>query len=416
MDTDGDGIAELHKICAIGTDGSHILDDEIVSDVNYAIFCPAPRPHTAIGNSVADQVMDIQRIKTNIVRNTLDSLSQTIHPRLGVVEGQVNLDDAMNTEMGGIIRMRNPGAVVPLAQPFVGQQSLPILAYLDDTRAQRTGISRATQGLDADVLQSTTKAAVTATVSAAEARLEMVARLFADGGMKRLFRGVLKMVTQHQDKARTVRLRGKWVDVNPAAWDADMDVVTNVGLGMGDKNEKIAILMATAAQQKEILTTLGPSNPLVDLMQFRATLAKILELNGFKDTETYYKAVTPDALKQMQQQMAQNQKPDPAQILAQVEQQKTMADIAIKKAELTLKERDMKLADDRERDKSEMDAFLRAMEIQAKYGAQVDMAGIQERLDRQRLIVETAITVAQNNADAQAPAEAAAPPPAEGQI
>jgi hypothetical protein len=182
-----------------------------------------------------------------------------------------------------------------------------------------------------------------------------------------------------------------------------MDVVTNVGLGMGDKNEKISVLMATAMQQKEILTTLGPSNPLVDLGQFRSTLAKILELNGFKDTETYYKAVTPDALKQMQQQMAQNQKPDPAQILAQVEQQKTMADIAINKAKITLQEREMKLEDDRERDRMEMDAFLRAAEIQAKYGAQVDMAGIQERLDRQRLIVETAITVAQSNADAQAP-------------
>ncbi|CDM57385.1 portal protein [Rhizobium favelukesii] len=413
MDADGDGIAELHKICSIGQDGSYILDDEIVSDVNFAIFCPSPIPHTAIGNSIADQVMDIQRIKTNIVRNTLDSLSQTIHPRLGVVEGQVNLDDAMNTEMGGIIRMRNPGAVVPLAQPFVGQQSLPILAYLDDTRAQRTGISRATQGLDADVLQSTTKAAVTATVSAAEARLEMVARLFADGGMKRMFRGILKMVTQNQDKPRTVRLRGKWVDVNPTGWDADMDVVTNVGLGMGDKNDKIAVLMATAMQQKEILTTLGPTNPLVDLIQFRATLAKILELNGFKDTETYYKAVTPEALQQMQQSMQQNQKPDPAQILAQVEQQKTMADIAINRAKLSLQERDMKLEDDRQRDQMEVDAYLRAFEIQAKYGAQVDMAGIQARMDRQRLLVETAITVADNNANAQE-TEAPTAPPAGG--
>jgi hypothetical protein len=171
----------------------------------------------------------------------------------------------------------------------------------------------------------------------------------------------------------------------------------------------MAVLMAVAAQQKEILTTLGPSNPLVDLAQFRQTLAKMLELSGFKDTETYYKAVTPEAMQQMQQAMQQNQKPDPAQILAQVEQQKTMADIAIKKAELTLKERQMKLDDDRQRDQQDIDAFLRAAEIQAKYGAQINMADLQHRIDRQRLIVETAITVAQNNADAQQPEAPPAP-------
>lgn len=407
MDADGDGIAELHRICAIGEDGSHILHDEIVAGVNYAIFCPAPKPHTAIGNSTADLVMDLQRITSNVVRNTLDSLGQTIHPRTVVIEGQVNLDDAMNTEMGGIIRARTPGAVMPLAQPFVGQQALPILSYLSEIRAQRTGISRATQGLDADVLQSTTKAAVTATVTAAEARLEMVARIFADGGMKRLFRGILKMVTQHQDKPRTVRLRGKWVDVNPAGWDADMDVITNVGLGMGDRAEKAAVLMATAASQKEILTTLGPTNPLVDLAQFRTTLGKLLELNGFKDTETYYKQVTPESMEQMAKAAAANKKPDPAEILAKIEADKVAADIKINRAKLLLEERKIKLDDDRERDKNEVDAYLKAMELQAK-GAQIDLSRMQALMDRQRMIVETALTLSEND-NSQVPVVEGAP-------
>lgn len=405
MDADGDGIAELHKVCSIGEQGLHVLHDEIVADVNYAIFCPDPEPHTAIGKSMADQAMDLQEIKSNIVRNTLDSLAQSIHPRTAVVEGQVNMDDVMNTETGGIIRMRQAGAVQSLDTPFVGQQALPILAYLDDVRAQRTGISRATQGLDADVLQSTTKAAVTATVSAAQERLEMVARIFADGGMKRLFRGLLKLVVQNQDKARTVRLRGKWVEVNPSGWDAEMDVVVNVGLGLGDRAEKMAVLSQTAAQQKEILTTLGPNNPLVDLQQFRTTLGKILELTGIKDTETYFKQVTPDAMKQMADQMAQNKPQDPAVILAEVEKQKTMADIAIAKGKLTLQERQMKLDDDRERDKNEMDAWLKAAEIQARYGAQVNMAQLKAMTDHQRMLVETAITVADNNAQASQPDE-----------
>lgn len=408
MDADGDGIAELHKICSIGDHGLYILHDEIVADVNFAIFCPDPEPHTAIGKSIADQIMDLQLIKSNIVRNTLDSLAQTIHPRTAVIEGQVNMDDALNTETGGIVRVRSAGAIQPLDQPFVGQQALGVLAYLDDVRAQRTGISRATQGLDADVLQSTTKAAVTATVSAAQERLEMVSRILADGGMKRLFRGLLKMVIQNQDKERTVRLRGKWVDVNPTGWDADMDVVVNVGLGQSNRAEKIAGLTTIAAKQEEILKTLGPDNALCDMGQYRATLGKILEQMGFKDTDTYLKEVTPQAIQQMQQAMAQNKPQDPSVILAQAEMQKTMADIAIKKAELTLKEQEMRLSDDRERNKTELDAYLQAAEIQAKYGTQINMAQLQAQIDHQRNLMTAAIqatdsaNAANNDADANA--------------
>lgn len=405
MDGDGDGVAELHHICAIGTNGAHILHDKIVSDVNYAIFCPDPEPHTAIGHSIAEQVADLQLIKSHIVRNTLDSLAQAIHPRTAVVEGMVNLDDVLNTEMGAVIRMRQIGAVQELNTTFVGQQALPVLGYLDDIRAQRTGISRATQGLDADVLQSTTKAAVTATVTAAQERLEMVARVLADGGMKRMFRGILKMIVQNQDKARTVRLRGKWVDVNPAAWDADMDVITNVGLGLGDRNEKIAVLTQVSLAQKETLTTLGPDNVLTDVGKYRGTLGKLLELTGIKDVDTYWKEVTPESIQQFQQTLAENKKPSPEEVLAQIEARKTDADILIKKAELTLKEREIRLRDDRERDKNEMEAFLKATEIAAKYGTAVDMAQLQNIADKQRLAVETAMKIADSQAQAEQPQE-----------
>ena len=409
FDADGDGVAELHRLCSIGDAGDYVLYDEVVSTIDFALFCPDPEPHTAIGYSVADQVMDLQKIKSNIVRNTLDSLAQSIHPRTAVVEGQVNMDDVLNTEVGGIIRMRQIGAVQPLDTPFVGQAALPILAYLDDTRAQRTGISRATQGLDADVLQSTTKEAVTATVTAAEARLEMVARIFADTGMKQLFRGLLKTVVQNFDREEVVRLRGKWVSVNPQGWDAEADVIVNVGLGLGDRAEKVAVLTSIAQKQEQALQLLGPQNPLVDLSQYRATLGKILEHAGLKDTETYFKQITPEALQQMQQQMQQNQKPDPAQILAQVEQEKTQADIAIARAKLMLEEQKMKLDADLERDKLDADTTLKAMEMQAKYGVQVNLAELQNRLERQRLIVQTAITLAENEAAANAPPEPAQP-------
>ena len=154
IDRDGDGIAELRKVCSLGN-AHHILHDEIATDVPFAFFCPDPEPHMMIGQSIADQTSDLQMIKSAIVRNTMDSLAQVIHPRTVVVEGQVNIDDVMNNETGAIIRARAPGMVQPLAVPFVGQNAMPLIAYMDEVRAQRTGISQASQGLDPDVLQST---------------------------------------------------------------------------------------------------------------------------------------------------------------------------------------------------------------------------------------------------------------------
>jgi len=410
MDADGDGIAELRRICSIGDNG-YILSDEVVSEANFALICPDPEPHTAIGYSIADQTKDLQRIKSAVMRNTLDSLANSIHPRTAVVEGQANMDDVMNTEVGGIIRMRAPGMVQPLAQPFIGREAMPILSYLDDIRAQRTGITRASQGLDPDVLQSTTKAAVTATVSAAQERIEMVARLFAETGIRRLFRGLLKMVVQNQDKARVVRLRNQWVEVDPRGWDADMDVVVNVGLGQGDRAERVMFLTQIAAKQEEALKMLGPDNPLVDMVLYRNTLGKILELNGEKDTTRYFKPITPDDVKAFQQQLSENQKPDPAEILAQVERDKVMADIKIAQDKVQLEKIKAVLADDRERDRIETDMRLRAAEIVAKYGAQINMEEMKANIERQRTFIDAAISIAQ--ADALANQTAPAPQPTE---
>lgn len=384
-DKDGDGIAELRRVCSIGN-SAHILHEEIVDEVPFAVICPDPTPHMVIGESVADQVLDIQLIKTNVVRNTLDSLAQMIHPRTVVVEGQVNMDDVLNVETGGIIRARAPGMVQPLSEPFVGQSAMPIIAYLDDLRASRTGISKASQGLDPDVLQSTTKAAVTATMSAAQERLEMIARIFAETGIKRLFKGIAGMLIKHQDKPMMVRLRNGWVAVDPRTWNTGMDIIVNVGLGNGNASERSALLMQVAAKQEQALTQFGPDNPLCDLKQYRDTLAKILSLNGIKDGSSYFKEIDRQQLQQLQQMSMgqQQQQPDPAQMLAQVEMQKIQADIQIAQLKAQLEVEKTKMADDRERDRNEADMMLRAAEIQAKYGTQVNVAEIRAMTERDR--------------------------------
>ena len=383
VDKDGDGIAELRKVCTIGNNYK-VIHDEVIDETPIAFFCPDPEPHTVIGASVADQVMDLQLIKSSIMRNTLDSLAQVIHPRTVVVEGQVNLDDVMNTETGSIIRARAPGMVQPLAEPFVGQAAMGMVGYLDDVRAQRTGISKASQGLDPDVLQSTTKAAVTATVSAAQERIELIARIFAETGMKRLMKGLLRTIIQYQDRPRIVRLRGKYVEVDPRVFDPNMDVMVNVGLGNGSAQERIAMLMMIATKQQEAIQMLGPANPVADLAQARNTYAKVPERAGFKDVGRYFKPIDDQAMAAIQEQMSANQQPDPAAMLAEVERQKILADIEINAAKLRLEEQKVRMADDRERDRLDADVLLRAAEIQAKYGAQVNIAAIKADIDRER--------------------------------
>ena len=371
VDYDNDGISELRKICTVGPSYKMVMN-EPCSHSPFAIFCPDPEPHALIGLSIFDMTADLQKIKSSIMRNMLDSLSLAIHPRVGVVEGQVNMDDVLNTEVGGVIRMRQAGAVQPFSIPFVGQAAFPMLGYLDEVRETRTGMSKASMGLDADALQSTTRAAVAATVSAAQQHLELIARIFSETGMRALFKGILKLVVENQDRARVVRLRNQWVPIDPRSWDANMDVEIDVALGGGTEEQKVAVLTAIAQKQEQILQTMGPQNQLVTPLQYRNTLVRIVQASGYKNADEFFSnpAMMPPP------PQPPPPPPDPAMILAEVERQKIVADIQIKQAELELKRQQMLLEDDRARDKQEAEMLLRAYEIQLKSGTAVDVESI----------------------------------------
>lgn len=371
VDFDNDGISELRRICTVGPSYKMVMN-EPCSHSPFAIFCPDPEPHALIGLSIFDMTADLQKIKSSIMRNMLDSLSLAIHPRVGVVEGQVNMDDVLNTEVGGVIRMRQAGAVQPFSIPFVGQAAFPMLGYLDEVRETRTGMSKASMGLDADALQSTTRAAVAATVSAAQQHLELIARIFSETGMRALFKGILKLVVENQDRARVVRLRNQWVPIDPRSWDANMDVEIDVALGGGTEEQKVAVLSSIAQKQEQILQTMGPQNQLVTPSQYRNTLVRIVQASGYKNADEFFSnpAMMPPP------PQPPPPPPDPAMILAEVERQKIMADIQIKQAELELKRQQMLLEDDRARDKQEAEMMLRAYEIQLKSGTAVDVESI----------------------------------------
>jgi len=377
-DLDGDGIDERIRVCTVGN-GLNIVNTIPWDDLPITLFCPDPEPHTSIGSCPADYLMPIQAAKSQIMRDTLDSLGHAIFPRMGIVEGQVNIDDVLNTDIGQPIRMRAPGMVQPFTVPFVGKEAFPVLSYLDEAKENRTGVSKASAGLNADALQSSTASAVSATMSGAQGRIELICRHFADG-MKDLFKLVNSLVIKHQEQQDVMRLNNEFIPVDPRYWDSDKDMMINVAISKSSDEEKFQVLTSLAQKQEQIMQTLGPQNPLVDLQQYANTLSKMIEMAGFKDAKTFINTEIPP----MPPQPPEEQKPDPAEMLAQAEAMK--AQNLGQKAIIDAETDRMKIImeDDRNRDEAEANMKIKIAELQAKFGAQVNVAEINAIMERDR--------------------------------
>lgn len=375
IDRNGDGIAEHIKICTVGSDHEIVAEEEVDFHPFVAFPCD-PEPHLSPleGFSVAEDLLDIQKLKSAILRNTLDGLAQSLNPRTGIVLGQVNEDDVLNNEVGAIIRMKTPGAVMPYLTPDTSTSGLQMLAYADEIKESRTGISKAAMGLDPNALQSTAANAANAVVSASQNQTEMITRVLANG-MRDLFKLLLKLMVTHQDQPRMIRLRNEFVQIDPRSWNADMDVTIDVALGTGTNAEKFNILAGITQKQELILQTLGPSNPIVSLAQYSNALAKMVELAGFKNTQAYVTKLPEDF--QMPPAPPQvDPQAQAAELLAQVEREKSQArlqvDTAKLQAESQLKAAQLQL----DRDKMEADFARKQLELEmqsAKLQAEIQI-------------------------------------------
>jgi hypothetical protein len=374
VDMDGDGIAELRKIVYAGQE---ILDNEEVDFVPFCSICPIPMPHKFFGHSLADRATDLQLIKSTVTRQILDNMYMTNSPRMGVVEGQVNLDDLLTVTANGIVRMKNPQAIVPLTVPPTAAQSFPLLDYLDQVQSKRTGVNEVQQGLNPDILQNTTATAVAAMQSAAAGKVEMIARVFAETGVKDLFEKILQLLCKYQDKARVIRLRGKYVSIDPREWVNGFDISINVGLGTGNRQEQMAMVSMVLAKQEEILKTIGVNNPLVDLGQYRNTLGRFIESAGFKDSSEFFKEISPEQLQQMAQPQKQQQDPQVQAYMAQVQAQ-IQADQVKAQAEIQLAREKAAAQMQLEREKFEQQMALKQQEFE--YEAQLKAMQIGAKL------------------------------------
>jgi hypothetical protein len=324
--------------------------------------------------------MNDQDSSTAMLRGLMDNVALTNSPRQGYVQGQVNVDDLMNNEIGGLVRMKSPQALVDIATPFVAGQVLDAIQYMDMTVESKTGVSKASMGLDPDALQNTSATAARLQAQQGSAQIEVMARNIAEGGMKRLFKLMLNLLVENSCEETMMRLHGEFVPIDPRSWNSGMDVTVNVGIGTGREEQRQIALQQALQMQMQIWTTYGHSNGMVSMTGIRNTLGDMLALNGVKNVDRYFNPITPEIEQQLiqQQQMMQQQNPQlsDGEALVQAEQYK-----ADKKAEMDMLKAQIDAqkaiaVDDRERDKLDQELIIKAAEILGRYGTTVDSAKI----------------------------------------
>ena len=379
IDKEGTGVAVMYRLLLAGGDDK-LLECEPYGEVPFAVFEVDPEPHTFFGRSVADLLMNDQDSSTAMLRGMMDNVALTNSPRQGYVQGQVNVDDLMNNEIGGLVRMKSPQALVDIATPFVAGQVLTAMQYMDDAVEAKSGVSRASMGLDPDALQNTSATAARLQAQQGSAQIEVMARNIAEGGLKRLFKLMLNLLVENSCEDTMMRLHGEFQPVDPRVWNTGMDMTVNVGVGTGQEMDRHNALSQALQMQMQIWSTYGSGNGLVTMSGIRNTLGDMLALQGVRNVDRYFNPMTPEMemqLMQQQQQMeAENQQMSEAEALVQAEQYK-----ADKKAEMDMLKAQIDAqkaiaVDDRERDKLDQDLIIKAAEILGEYGTKVDVEQI----------------------------------------
>jgi len=380
IDVNGTGVPEMHKILMAGSNYK-VLDYEPWGDIPFAVFEVDPEPHTFYGRSIADILFNEQDTATAMLRGILDNVALTNSPRTEIIDGMVNVDDLLNNEIGGVVRVKQAGSIRELVVPFIAGQTLPALQYFDQEIESKTGVTKASTGLNPDALQSTTATAVNATIQAAAGQVEVIARNLAEGGVRRLFRLMLKLVVENSDDQKMMRLSGQFIPVDPRMWNTGMDVSVNVGLGTGREDQRMAALQQALQMQMQIWQGYGPMNGLVTMTQIRNTLADMLAINGVRNADRYFSPMNPQteqALMMQQQQAAQGQQQsmDPAMAMIQAEQIRAQQKAQTDMIKLQIDAQKALAEDDRKRDEMDQDLLIKAAEIIGKYGTAVDVERI----------------------------------------
>ena len=373
MDMNGTGVAELRKITSAGEGGYTILDNVPVDSHPFCSITPIIVPHRFYGRSVSELVEDIQLIKSTVMRQVLDNMYLTNNNRVAVMDGQVNLDDLLTNRPGGIVRTKGaPSQVMmPLQNQTLTNQAFPLLEYLDTIKEERSGITKYNQGMDTDTLNKTASG-INTILSQSQMRLELIARVFAETGVKDIFKKMFELVVKYQDKERIIKVNSSFIPMNPMEWRDRCNVTIHVGLGTGSRDQQLSILNAILGRQLEAIKLQGSAQgPVVNLKNIYNTLSRIIENAGLKDVGSYF--TNPEI--GMQQMKPQPKPPSEFEKVSQIQTQQKAAEAQMN-YENRMREMELKYQ------KMILEFEAKAKELELKYNADIDEKAIRrEALD-----------------------------------
>ena len=371
LDVNEDGKTELVKFLLAG-DGTHtILDMEEVDSIPFISITPVIMPHRFHGRSVAELVEDIQLIKSTVMRQMLDNMYLTNNNRVAIQDGQVAMDDLLTNRPGGIVRTKQPpqNVMMPIPAQPITEQATTMLGYLDSVKETRTGITRQSQGLDANTLNKTATGQ-NQILTQSQMRMELIARIFAETGVKDLALKMFELVCKYQQKEKIVRIRGKYIPMRPYEWKDRVNVTVQVGLGTGSKEQQLILLNAILERQMQAINLQQNAfGPMVNLRNIYNTLKKLIENAGLNGVEPYF--MDPDVGAAQMPQMppkppSEFEKVTLAQVQGENQRAQLKAETEIKRIEAQMRQ-------------NLLDFELKIKEIELKYGSKIDEQELKRR-------------------------------------
>ncbi len=359
----------------------------------FALFTPFLMPYKLIGLSLADLVSDIMIIKSTLARQMLDNQYLANAPRTVVVAGQVNMDDFLNPVPGGAIRATSPNAFQELTLSNIAPQALAAIEYFTGVRDSRSGIKEFSQGLIGNEISQSQigSQGVSQLMDAAATRIKLMARVFAETGIKRVYQLLLKLVTQYQDREDQVKVNGHWMQVDPRAWRNNYDMVISVGIGSASKQQR----MATAMQMLQVQAQAAPMGMVQPQNGYNALQDFTMAL-GKSDVSRYFSMPQPQppqpSESDKQFQLEQFKAQSASQLQAQKHQLDAQGEVVKQQAQAAQQQHEKELEAQRNMLQMQQDERL------ATVKAQLDAELARYKADLQH---QTAIEVARINAEAK---------------
>lgn len=331
LDVDGDGFAELRHIILVD---DHIISNEEASCKPFADLSAHRVAHKFFGMSIYDKIKDIQEIRSTLMRNILDNIYNVNNGRYSVVEGQVNLDDLLTNRQSGVVRVKALNTLDTLPTPALGADVYNMLDRMEADRGKRTGVTDRSRGLDANTLHSNQAAtSVNQLMTAAEQQIDLIARMFAETGVKRLFTLLHDFCVKYQDQEEVFQLRGQFVKVNPANWRERFDLSVTVGIGNMNKDQQL-IHLTRMMEMAQTVVNNGGMGVLITESNIYNLLKEITQNAGFKDVAKFWTdPESPEAMEAKRKAEEAAQKPSPDDIKAQAEATRAQADMQAKQAQ-----------------------------------------------------------------------------------